>query len=90
MKDKVVTVRLRSATRTRVARMARTQGRSLSGQIERLIEQGLAPVAETRQAAPRRAKLAGIFHGGDVPSLDDFRRVRSELSAAMGGGRQRA
>jgi hypothetical protein len=89
MKDKVITVRLRTTTRTSVARVARLEGRSLSGQIERFIEQGLGSPSPARRAAPRRAKLGGLFRGGAAPTLDDFRAVRADLSAGLAGGRQR-
>ncbi len=91
-KDATVTVRLRSATRTQVARMAKLEGRSLSGQIERLIEQGLGVAAGggTRHADKRPASLAGLFRGGPAPTLEDFREARSALSASLTGRRRRS
>ena len=81
MKDAVVTVRMRSALRRRIESAARKEGRSLSAQIERLVEAGLeAPDRGT--PAPRA--LSGLFAGGRVPALEDFAEVRRELSTALG------
>lgn len=86
MKDAVVTVRLPRATRQRLEALARQEGRSLSQQVERLIERGLGdpvpPRTGARRAGPRA--LAGRFRGGRVPSLLEFRRLRRELSASLG------
>lgn len=81
-KDAVVTVRLRRATRRRLEILARREGRSLSRQVERLIEQALATKApNARAGAPR--KLAGVLRGGRVPTLADFREVRSLFSESL-------
>jgi hypothetical protein len=45
MKDAVVTVRLPSALRRRILVVAKKEGRSLSAQIERLVEAGLEAAA---------------------------------------------
>lgn len=92
MKNATVTVRLPGSTRVQVARMARLEGRSLSGQIERLIEQGLGSRGARSGAQTddkRRVSLAGLFRGGPVPSLEDFREVRADVSASLAGRRQR-
>jgi hypothetical protein len=84
MKDAVVTVRLRSVTKRRVAKLAKRDGRSLSAQIERLVEAGLngaAAVPPIAGASPR--SLAGIFAGTRVPTRKDFREVRAELSRSL-------
>jgi len=83
MKDAVITVRLRSVTKRRVASLAKREGRSLSAQIERLVEAGLNGTAgpATTGSAPR--SLAGIFAGTRVPTLKDFREVRAELSRSL-------
>lgn len=87
MKDATITVRLPGATRARVERLARSEGRSLSGQVERLIERGLTSRGESERVAARA--LAGLFRGGPVPTLEEFRGVRAELSTSLAGRRKR-
>jgi hypothetical protein len=70
---------LASSLRRRVEDLARREGRSLSQQAGRLIEQGIgkkvgSPV--TTRGGERRA-LSGIFRGGQVPTLTDFREARA-------------
>jgi hypothetical protein len=81
MKDAIVTVRLPRATRRRLEMLARRERRSLSQQVERLIEQGMAPAATPRGAR----SLAGVLRAGRVPSLADFRKVRAQLSTSLAG-----
>ncbi|MET0555958.1 MAG: hypothetical protein ABW221_23155 [Vicinamibacteria bacterium] len=83
MKDAVVTVRLPSALRRRILGVARKEGRSLSAQIERLVEAGLAAAASTDPAPPKPPALSGLFAGGRVPSLADFKDVRASLSGSL-------
>jgi hypothetical protein len=62
--------------------LARRQGRSLSQQVERLIEGGLE--REEGVAAPAGAlPLAGLLTGDPVPEHGDFRSVRTLLSASL-------
>lgn len=84
MKDAVITVRLPRGTRKRIEELARREGRSLSQQVERLIERAMArpEAAETARHGVR--PLAGILRGGLVPTLADFRAVRSALSTSLG------
>jgi hypothetical protein len=83
MKDAIITVRLPRVTRRRLEKLARRERRSLSQQVERLIEQGMAGKPA---AAPRGARsLTGILRAGRVPSLADFRKVRAELSTSLAG-----
>lgn len=90
MKDAVLTIRLTSATRKRVEDFARRESRSISQAAERLLQMGLSAASsgegragETPAAWGAPAPLAGLFQGELVPTLEDFREVRSELSAAM-------
>jgi len=83
MKDAVVTVRLRSALRRQIEGVARQEGRSLSAQIERLVEAGLEAGAADRPLAPRPAALSGRFAGDRVPTLEDFKDVRAALSGSF-------
>lgn len=90
MKDAVLTIRVAAATRRQLEALARQEGRSLSAQAERLIEQGLSRGG----AVPSRRRgvrpLAGALRGGIVPTLADFREVRKALSTALlrgAGGR---
>jgi predicted transcriptional regulator len=109
MKDAVLTIRLPSTTRRRIEELARRERRSLSQQVEQLIELGFAARATAREparataseparatarradgadrvaeaAVPRGAPLAGCLAGGGVPTLDDFREARAELSRSL-------
>lgn len=87
MKDAVITVRLPRASRRRIEQAAREEGRSLSQQVERLIERGLAAGALRARGAsgpsPKRV-LAGVLRAGRVPTLTDFRQARSRLSSSLG------
>lgn len=82
MKDAVLTVRLPRRTRGRIEQAARREGRSLSQQVERLIEAGLAADDDGRVRPPTRV-LADILHGGIVPGLSEFSAVRRELSRSL-------
>jgi hypothetical protein len=83
-KDAVVTVRMRSALRRQIEGVARKEGRSLSAQIERLVEAGLE-TSESRGTLPKRRPqaLSGLFAGARVPTIEDFRSVRSEISQSL-------
>jgi len=85
MKDTAVTIRLPSATRQRLETLARAEGRSLSAQVERLIEYGLMARETTPEPYGARTprSLAGALAGGLVPELADFREVRSLMSASL-------
>ncbi len=83
MKDSVITVRLPRATRRRLETLARREGRSLSQQVERLIEHGMA--GEATPAARRVSSLSGRLRLARVPSLADFRQVRMQLSTSLAG-----
>jgi len=85
MKDAVITLRVPAATRRRLERLARREGRSLSQQVERLIDQSLAAAVRGAPRGPRsgRRSLAGVLAGGRVPSWEEFKQVRRELSAAL-------
>jgi predicted DNA-binding protein len=88
-KDAVITVRVPRPTRRRLEVLARREGRSLSQQVERLIERGLAS-DETSAAAPSRAsRLEGLLTGEPVPDFGDFRAVRTVLSSSIQPGRRR-
>lgn len=83
MKDAVLTIRVPASTRRRLQALAQREGRSLSGQAERLIEQGLT--RESPAGTPRRGRrsVAGLLRGGMVPTLGDFREVRASLSTSL-------
>jgi predicted transcriptional regulator len=82
MKDAVLTVRLPRRTRGRIEQAARREGRSLSQQVERLVEAGLAAGDEGRLRPPTRL-LADVLQGGIVPGLEVFRAARRELSGSL-------
>jgi len=54
MKDAILTVRVASATRKRLEAVARREGRSLSAQVERLIEQGMTATEPGRRGPRHR------------------------------------
>jgi hypothetical protein len=86
MKDAVLTIRLPAATRRRIEAAAEAEGRSLSQQVERLIELGFAASTgsvQERAVAYGPRSLAGILAGSGVTTLEDWREVRSELSASL-------
>jgi hypothetical protein len=83
VKDAVVTVRLRAVTRRRLERLARREGRSLSSQIERMLEAGLPASEEGSGRGPGGRRLSGALAGGGVPGLEDFREIRAALSASL-------
>ena len=82
-KDTVITVRLPRTTRRRLETLARREGRSLSQQVERLIERGMA--GEPLPVVPGVRSLSGRLRLARVPSLTDFRHVRTQLSASLSG-----
>ena len=87
MKDAILTIRLSKATRRRLEALAKAEDRSLSQQVVRLVEQGLAApasVAESTKAYGPRS-LEGVLRGQAVTTLDDWRRTRRELSASLLG-----
>jgi hypothetical protein len=83
MKDAVLTVRLAAATRRRLEAHARKEGRSLSAQVERFIERGMARGGRGPARVRGVRSLAGALAGGAVPSLADFRDARRLLSASL-------
>lgn len=89
MKDAVLTIRLPARTRKHLEVQARKEGRSLSAQAERFIEQGMARGSRLGLAIEGPRPLAGILIGGAVPNIDDFRAVRKLLSTSLLGGRTR-
>jgi len=82
-KDATITVRVPRPTRRRLEALARREGRSLSQQVERLIETGLDRGEGGVAAAPGAARLAGLLTGEPVPEYADFRSIRTLLSASF-------
>jgi hypothetical protein len=82
-KDATITVRVPRPTRRRLEALARREGRSLSQQVERLIERGLGGEAAPAEAGDGSLRLAGILAAEPVPEYGDFRAVRSLLSASL-------
>lgn len=82
----MITVRVSRASRRRIEEAARREGRSLSQLVERLIESGMGSGASlapgTSGSAPSRP-LAGLLGAGRVPTLADFRYVRSQLASSL-------
>jgi hypothetical protein len=82
-KDAMITVRIPRPTRQRVEALAQREGRSLSQQIERLIEKGLESEGRPGPAAPDVRPLAGLLAGEPSAGYGDFRAVRTLLSDAL-------
>ena len=79
-----MTVRLRAVTRRQLQSLAAREGRSLSAQIERLIEAGLGDSVPGVSLAGRKLPaLAGILGPAAAPSMQDFREVRRFLSRSL-------
>lgn len=89
VKDASLTIRLPSATRARIEALAEAEGRSLSAQVERLLELAFATlegrVAEDGTPAWGPRPLGGVLAGGRVPTLAEMREVREELSSSLKG-----
>jgi hypothetical protein len=83
MKDAVITVRVPQATRRRIEALARAEGRSLSQQVERLLERAMSGPRGRGTRGRRGRPLAGCLRGGRVPTLKDFRDARSALSRSL-------
>ena len=82
-KDATITVRVPRPTRRRLEVLARRQGRSLSQQVERLIDGWLEREEEAMALAPRPpAPLSGLL-AGEAAEYGAFRAVRSLLSASL-------
>ena len=84
-KDATITVRVPRPTRRRLEALAKREGRSLSQQIGRLIDAGLEREEGGRAVvAPEVAgPLAGLLAREPVPEYEDFRAVRTLLSASL-------
>ena len=87
MKDAIITVRVPAATRKRIAAMARSEGRSLSQQIERLIEGAMEHRASLGPHRRGVRILSGALRSARVPSAADFRSVRSLIAESLGRGK---
>jgi hypothetical protein len=82
-KDATITVRVPRPTRRRLEALARREGRSLSQQVERLIEGGLHQEEAAAVVPGAAGPLAGLLTGEPVPEYGDFRSVRTLLSASL-------
>jgi len=82
-RDATITVRVPRPTRRRLEALARREGRSLSQQIERLIEKGLDKEEGAVFAASGAGRLAGVLTGEPVPEYGDLRSVRTLLSTSL-------
>jgi hypothetical protein len=88
-KDATITVRVPRPTRRRLEALARREGRSLSQQVERLIDAGLAAEAEGGgEEAASVPPLAGLLAGEGATEYGAFREVRTLLSASLAGSRR--
>jgi hypothetical protein len=82
-KDATITVRVPRPTRRRLESLAKREGRSLSQQVERLIEGGLDRVAGLDSGAGASGSLAGVLAGKPIAEYGAFREVRTLLSASF-------
>ena len=83
MKDAVLTVRIPSATRELVEALARKEGRSLSQQVERLVDHALRCTREGPASAGTRP-LTNALAGEGAPDLGAFRAARRGISRSVG------
>jgi len=88
-KDATITVRVPRPTRRRLETLARREGRSLSQQVQRLIEGGLD--REAAGLAPEAAlgSLSGLLAREPVAEYGEFRAVRTLVSASLRSDRGR-
>ena len=83
-KDATITVRVPRPVRRRLEALAKREGRSLSQQIGRLIDDGLEREEGSAGIASNAAgSLAGLLAREPAPEYADFRRVRTLLSASL-------
>jgi hypothetical protein len=83
-KDATITVRVPRPTRRRLEALAKREGRSLSQQIGRLIDAGLErEEGRAAVAAEGGGPLAGLLAREPVPEYEEFRAVRTLLSASL-------
>jgi hypothetical protein len=82
-KDATITVRVPRPTRRRLEVLARREGRSLSQQVERLIEGGLQQEEGAAVAPVGAGPLAGLLTGEPIADYGDFRSVRTLLSSSL-------
>ena len=83
-KDATITVRVPRPTRRRLEALAKREGRSLSQQIGRLIDAGLeSEEGSAVVTSDGAASLAGLLAREPVPDYEDFRAVRTLLSASL-------
>jgi len=81
-KEAVITVRVPRPTRRRLETLAKREGRSLSQQIERLIERGLDEVGVV-EAPEGTGRLSGLLAHEPAPEYGAFRSVRTLLSGSL-------
>ena len=83
-KDATITLRVPRPTRRRLEALARREGRSLSQQIGRLIDDALEREKESGSLVSHPAEsLAGLLAREPAPEYEDFRSVRTLLSASL-------
>jgi hypothetical protein len=87
-KDATITVRVPRPTRRRLESLARREGRSLSQQVQRLIEGGLDREAGLDSRAAASGSLAGLLAGEPIAEYGAFREIRTLLSASLARGRR--
>lgn len=73
---------LLAALKVRAAR----EGRSVSAEIIRLVRREVGAQATKR---PRRATTMGMFADFESPSLDEFKRMRNQLSSSLKAPKER-
>lgn len=88
-KDATITVRVPRPTRRRLEALARREGRSLSQQVQRLIEGGLDRAGARLTHQTDQGSLSGLLAGEAVAEYGDFRAVRTLVSASLRSARGR-
>lgn len=93
-KDATITVRVPRPLRRRLETLAQREGRSLSQQVQRLIEGGLdregATLShETLSHEKTLGSLAGLLAREPVAEYGEFRAVRTLVSASLRSDRRR-
>lgn len=88
-KDATITVRVPRPTRRRLEALARREGRSLSQQVQRLIEGGLDRAGARLTHPNDQGSLSGLLAGERVAEYGEFRAVRTLVSASLRSDRGR-
>ena len=76
----IMTLRIDPGLLAALRRRAKREGRSVSAEVVRMIRKELEPEAMQRR---RVSPTMGMFADFEAPELEEFKRLRREISAAV-------